>query len=215
MYIYCLPIYNLLFTYSDSSLLRFVSFQRQNRILRCHSQINKKLSLYSALLIRKIVSERSGMPAKELLFSCEANHKPKLLHPAHYKFSLSHTHNFILCCVSEKGEVGADAERIQTPLFEIMDQVFHKEEISHITSSVNPSHSFYEIWTKKEAYTKFLGTGLTADLTHINTLSIQLSHGFFNWQESNYMCSVYSQEPPLDANRIHVSESDILNFYDS
>lgn len=213
MYIYCLPIHNLTFTDSDTCLLKFVSSQRQDKILRYHFDIDQKLSLYSAILVRKVLSDMSGIPANKLLFYCQLNHKPELINLPQYKFSFSHTRNFILCCLSLKKEVGADVERIENPPYEIMEQVFHPEETLYVLSSKNPSVAFYEIWTKKEAYMKFLKTGLTGSLAQINTLQHELATSFLTWCEGNYMCSVYG-DTPRRTNITHVSEIDINVYYD-
>ena len=71
--------------------------------------------------------------------------------------------------------------------------------------------AFYEIWTKKEAYTKYLGTGLRYNLNNINMLSDIHSDNLLFWNVDEYFYSVYSDN--LDNEPIKVSIDDIINYY--
>ena len=214
MFVYCLSIKNTTWEESDTKLLQFVSPQRRKKVLSYRFCIDQKLSLYAALLTRMELSRLSGIPAAELMFHNQPNHKPLLLSAPQYHFSFSHTRNFILCCISPDGAVGADAEKITDAPFEIIDTVFHSDEKQYILSSAvsNPNFAFYEMWTKKEAYTKFLGTGLVENLTSINTLHSDYKLSFHTWTQDEYMCSVF-EEIPTPICLVLTTEADIINFY--
>ena len=156
-----------------------MSPERKNKIQQYRFDKDKILSLYSASMIYTGLSEILYCPIKDLCFIQEHNHKPKL-NPACHKnaslidFSISHTDNAVLTGIVSGCNIGVDIESIKNAPFDVMPIVFHKEEIDYINSS-NPEERdkrFFEIWTKKEAYTKCIGTGLVCDLTSINTLKL-------------------------------------------
>lgn len=69
-------------------------------------------------------------------------------------FNLSHTAGLCLCALSEAGPVGADIERVRPRRRELPRYVMTEEELAAFDGSWE---QFYEVWTLKEAYCKFLG----------------------------------------------------------
>jgi 4'-phosphopantetheinyl transferase len=49
---------------------------------------------------------------------------------------------------------------------------FTSEEQSYISASPDANIAFYEIWTKKEAYIKYIGKGLAVPLNSFSVFSI-------------------------------------------
>lgn len=198
----------------DMHFLKYVSYERKEKIKRYRHISDQKLSLYAGILVRMVLSQILGIPHSELQFHYKKNHKPQFLSSFEYDFSISHTHDAILCCISSDGLVGADIEKIDYPPYEIMQEVYHPDEKEYVLSAPrnNKSKRFYEIWTRKEAYTKFLGVGLAYDLLSCNTLSSSFAKHFYTWQQDNYLCSIYSDY--LNNNTIHLtSEKDVHNFF--
>jgi len=213
MYIYCLPIL-LPWDETDSQLLKLVSPQRQEKIQRYVFETDRKLSLYTALVARLSLSSVSGLPALELVFGIDTRKKPVFLSTTDFHFNLSHTRGFVLCGISDDGAIGVDVERIATAPIEVMKRVFHLEEIQYVEDApaLERDLRFYKIWTRKEAYTKQLGTGLNCDLSAYNTLSSTLSSVLYTWRHGNYICSACSKSTnPIDIK--YISESDIRNFF--
>jgi len=199
MQVYHLSINSPSWDEIDSQLLTYVSTERQGKILRYVNISDRKLSLYAALIVRMGLSQMTGLPIAELFFSAKANHKPMFLSAPNYDFSISHTHGFVLCCISSDGAVGADTEKLKDAPFEIMRQVFHPTEIQYVQYAP-PSQKelrFFEIWTRKEAYTKQMGTGLVLDLPSCNTLSPSISPSLRTWIQDGYMCCICGKNPPL------------------
>lgn len=56
--------------------------------------------------------------------------------------------------------IGIDAESIRPYNKNLSERVFSPEEIAAIESSDNPDSLFSKLWTRKEAYVKYLGTGI-------------------------------------------------------
>ncbi len=213
MYIYCLPIL-LPWDDTDSQLVKLVSQQRQKKIQGYIFETDRKLSLYAALLARFSLSTLSGLSPFELVFGSDARQKPILLSLNNFHFNLSHTQSFVLCGISNDDAIGVDVEKITTAPIKVMKQVFHPEEILYVESApaFERDQRFYMIWTRKEAYTKQLGTGLSGVLSAYNTLSSTLSSVLHTWRHGNYICSACSKSTSsIDIK--YISESDIRNYF--
>lgn len=196
MQIYFLSVTDPTINSRDNRLLYLTSQERRNKILRYRFDLDKKLSLYAEAISRMGLSKSLSLPAWDLEFCYKEHHKPTVINAPNYDYSYSHTHSSILCAITETGKIGADVEGLQEAPFNVMKKVFHADEWEYVQDG-NPSlkdERFFEIWTRKEAYTKYLGIGLAAKLTDINTLSPVLAPHFKTWRQNRYVCSVYSDK---------------------
>jgi len=184
------------FSGKDRLLLDFVSEKRRDAVMRYKFDIDKKLSLYAALLTRFAVCSFIHKSNSELFFKESAYKKPALAEPvSSIDFNFSHTKNAILLGITDEGMIGADIERLDknAPL-DIMHMVFHHDEIAYINDSLfEKALHFFECWTRKEAYTKMSGLGLSAEITNINTLAEPVSKYIITKQINGYICSVSVQ----------------------
>jgi phosphopantetheine--protein transferase-like protein len=82
-------------------------------------------------------------------------------------FNLSHSSGLSVLAFDPGNEIGVDVERIEDD-FEydpIVQQFFTKEEGRYIQQVKAESRNrFYELWTRKEAFLKAVGTGITENL---------------------------------------------------
>lgn len=214
MQLYYLPIQDPKISEADSMLLEHESSARQYRIERYKFDIDKKLSLYANLLLRKCMSTLLQVPPCDIQIEQKDLQKPMLINNTNIDFNYSHTHSAILLGISTDGKIGVDIEPISEHIPNDLHLFFHKRELAYIERASKPQKAFYEIWTKKEAYAKYLGLGLSADLVSINTLSSSMGLHFKTWQQDFYICSIYSDEivdchVPLTI----VTENDIKDFY--
>lgn len=214
MYTYFLSLTSDIWTPAEDILLSYVSPERRARILRYVHIVDRKLSLYAALLTRMILLAHTSLTAKDLHFRCQENHKPVLLTDSSIDFSFSHTRNAVLCCVSPDTTVGADVELCSKAPYEIMDTVLHPEEIAYISDATGAEKQerFFSIWTQKEAYTKRSGTGLVCDLTNINTLNPSIFSSLHSWKTENYICSICGNFS-ISMSLKTVSTEDIFLFF--
>lgn len=103
----------------------------------------------------------------ELQYRFEPHGKPKIVDfPLH--FSLSHSGDYVLCAVSDR-EVGADIQKLQSIDFpKLASRFFAKVEykaLEECDSEAEQQKLFFRLWTKKEAYGKLTGQGVTAILS--------------------------------------------------
>ena len=101
--------------------------------------------------------------------------KPRILGHSDFHFNLSHAGNWVVLAWGQT-PVGVDVERHdRTTGYEaIAKRFFSPEEQRKLAESQDPSHKFYEIWTGKESYLKYLGTGLQYDLGSFSVYSLEL-----------------------------------------
>lgn len=124
---------------------------------------------YGRVLFSKIISERTqkhAVTAKDLA----TNVYGKPIDPRGFRsdFSISYSDEYTFVAVSDYGRVGIDVEDI-TPIDLPNYKLFcTPDEADYIHHSDNKVESFYEIWTLKEAYLKYLGEGLSYSLHSIS-----------------------------------------------
>ncbi|MCP1102726.1 4'-phosphopantetheinyl transferase [Aequitasia blattaphilus] len=157
--------------YSDVEKYEILlSKQRREKVHKYLQESDKITSILGGLLIQR------GLDKERVEFYFNSHGKPKA-RQSNLEFNLSHSGNHLLCSVSNEGAIGVDIERKREAPLPLMKRYFHPEEIEY----VDGKKKFFEIWTKKEAYVKMTGEGLTKELSGINTFRIP---AFFQTEET-------------------------------
>jgi 4'-phosphopantetheinyl transferase len=122
-------------------------------------------------MLRVIVGRYLGMPPRSLLIEKGPYEKPCVSAisgkpPLH--FNLSHSHGLALYAFALHGRVGIDLEMLR-PEFatrEVAEQFFSPTEQGELFCLPPESRiqGFFNCWTRKEAYVKATGKGLTVPL---------------------------------------------------
>ena len=109
----------------------------------------------------------------EIHFGKDEYGKPYLANENHLiKYNISHSGTKVAGVIS-KELVGIDVEQIKETHMDIAKRWFAEEEIEYIVkeeSEEGQARRFYEIWTKKESYSKAVGKGLSLSFKSFNTL---------------------------------------------
>lgn len=118
--------------------------------------------------MRRILGGLLDRPPVSLEFALGERGKPML--PAHPQlhFNLSHSGSLMALAVTGAGPVGVDVERIDTThrLDDLVDRYFAPAEAAAfraLEEGARP-HAFFDIWTRKEAFIKVTGEGLSRGL---------------------------------------------------
>lgn len=91
--------------------------------------------------------------------------KPRIAEYPDFHYNLSHSGNWVVIARGD-GPVGVDVERHSpdTDWASIARHFFSLHEQQMLERAEDPCRRFYEIWTGKESYLKYYGTGLRYDL---------------------------------------------------
>ncbi|MBQ6039804.1 MAG: 4'-phosphopantetheinyl transferase superfamily protein [Oscillospiraceae bacterium] len=143
-----------------SALCGAVSAERQARIARFRFDKDKIRCLTAELLVRYALSVQFGMDLGSAAFQCAENGKP-LLVDSDVHFNLSHSGEWVVCAVG-KTEIGIDVEEIRQTDYQDIYCSFAEPEIARLNSTEpdRKADVFYQLWTLKESYVKYCGSGL-------------------------------------------------------
>ena len=133
--------------------------------------IHRKQFITYRIALRKILSIYYKISPRELVFKYTEYGKPYVANsPIQYniQFNLSHSEDMAVLGVTKNNLLGVDIEYIK-PIDNIDDiaiQFFSKSEYKKFVSlpSKYKLECFYEIWTRKEAFIKAIGEGLSHPL---------------------------------------------------
>jgi 4'-phosphopantetheinyl transferase len=118
--------------------------------------------------LRCLLGRYLGLHPKSIRFSYSAKGKPVLEPAAHIQFNMTHSGSLAAVAITAECQIGLDLEQIRplSDMQQIASQFFCSEETAEIIS-LPPSereHAFFCCWTRKEAYIKAGGDGLSAPL---------------------------------------------------
>ena len=118
--------------------------------------------------LRRILADYTGDRADGLRFSYSPYGKPRLADRQEIQFNVSHSENRMLVAVSANIAVGVDVEVLNSKHADelVAERFFSAQEVRDLRS-LPPSEwsrSFLTCWTRKEAFIKARGEGLSLPL---------------------------------------------------
>lgn len=126
---------------------------------------NFELSLIGKVLAKRIISDTTLTPIRSVLVGKTKLGKPviKTSDNLNLDISISHSGNYLAIGICDNGQIGIDIELLKDVDFGVLKNCFSVSEEIYINSGKGITQmleNFYEIWTRKEACLKVLGTGL-------------------------------------------------------
>lgn len=144
---------------------RFVTPELRQRYVVAHGRLRQILGGYLHTEPSSLEFD-SGPKGKPCL--CHAEPAPGTEGPAGLRFNLSHSAGIALIAVTCGREVGVDVERLRPGIdTESLARRFFSEAEAQAVLSCRPKQRadvFFKIWTRKEAYIKARGAGLSLPL---------------------------------------------------
>jgi len=146
----------------DWALLSTDETQRARRIL-VDNKRDQKVSARAHL--RRILARYVGSDPQDLRFTYGEQGKPGLAERPEPCFNLSHSESKGIAAVLRGARIGVDLEftREGRAFMDLADRFFSQAEsaaLRALAPEARPA-AFYRAWTRKEAYLKAWGTGLT------------------------------------------------------
>lgn len=123
---------------------------------------------------RQILARYAGAPPEGLRFACGAHGKPALEGVGDLHFNLSHSSHVALIAVAAGGPVGVDVEAWDRAVehLELAERFFSPAERAELRALAHDRAAvvagFFAAWTRKEAYLKATGHGITRGLHHFD-----------------------------------------------
>jgi len=144
-----------------------LSADETDRAARFHFEADRNRYVAAHGVVRDILAHYLNCDPAELIFSVNQYGKPAL-EDHKLEFNLSHSKDFALVAVTQGRNVGVDVERIRQGISShvIAQQYFSKSEIAELQSLPIEQRvpAFFTCWTRKEAYIKAQGLGLSLPL---------------------------------------------------
>lgn len=176
-----------------SRYLPLVSERRRERVSRIVRDADKLRSLFAELLIREMASRQLGTAPEKLDIAVGKYGKPFITGFEGYDFSVSHSGGAI-AFAGGFSAVGVDIEQIRPRKTRLSGRFLASGEFRFIKAHDDLDETFFEVWTKKEAYSKMLGKGLAAGFGSFDVTDENLGCSFFTQKMNGYVFSVCSEE---------------------
>lgn len=165
---------------SAAALVATLSMEEEERAARFRSLKLRERWTVARGALRCILARYARCEPDVLVFRAGPHGKPALAWPVEdIPFNLSHTGGLALLAVAGNGRVGVDAETVR-PEIEVADlsrRFFAPTEAAEILalSADVRLAAFFTCWTRKEAFVKALGGGLSVPLDrfHVSVRSEQ------------------------------------------
>ncbi|MCI2826682.1 4'-phosphopantetheinyl transferase family protein, partial [Staphylococcus lugdunensis] len=157
------------FSTIETKLLNFIQEEDLNKIAALYYDRDKLNLLYSRLVVLYGMYKLRGISPNDVNILKEKYGKPYIENNNIY-FNISHSGKVVYVAFYEHGEVGIDVEELNDVPNEIIEYCFHEEEKKLMKRAKKREYKrrFYDIWTKKEAYLKKKGTGISDNLKKVN-----------------------------------------------
>lgn len=138
--------------------------KRRNRINRLRVPLKQAQCAAAGLLLSHLFGENGNAPT--LVYG--ANGKPYLADEPDTFFSITHSDKWVFLAVADC-EIGIDAQMPRKVCPRLAARSTSPEELAWIKENTEPH--FTRLWTMKEAYLKYTGTGLTVPIREV-TISV-------------------------------------------
>jgi 4'-phosphopantetheinyl transferase len=137
----------------------------QQQVLRYRKIQDRNNCLFGKLLLRDLLVQCFNQrPSCLEHMAYNAFGKPLLNDMLH--FNISHSHEIVMCAISNEGGIGIDLEYKQPIDLRDLEACLRPDEQQQLLAA-NSLDAIYAFWTQKESVLKAIGTGLMTNLKDI------------------------------------------------
>ncbi len=149
-----------------ADFLALISPEKREKIQRFRFEEDKWRALCAEILIRYLIIEKLGYENRQIAFYRNEYGKPYLQGVQDFYFNLSHSGDWVLCGISNR-EIGVDIEHITKSHTDLAARFFNPQEYTFLLEQSPECRDrwFYQIWSLKESYIKYKGSGLSIPLS--------------------------------------------------
>jgi 4'-phosphopantetheinyl transferase len=153
----------------ETSLEQTLSDEEKLRAQKFHHMNFRRAFTLSHGLLRILLGRYLHVPAADIIYQHGHAGKPFLNSPGdEFQFNMAHSGDMAVYAFTMDCQIGIDVEQIRSlpDLDSIASKFFAREEYAELMSLEEPLRTtgFYNCWTRKEAYIKAIGDGLSLAL---------------------------------------------------
>lgn len=153
----------------QENFLRTLDDDERVRASRFHFEKDRRRFVLARGFLRALLARYLQTTPEEVSFSYGPYGKPALSGEREsLRFNASHSHELALFAFVQEHEIGVDVEYIKRDLMteEIAQHFFSAAEIRSLSTlpEAEKTAAFFRCWTRKEAYIKAFGSGLSHPL---------------------------------------------------
>jgi 4'-phosphopantetheinyl transferase len=152
---------------SVDNIKHLLTTAEKSRVERFHFDRDKIRYIGAHAILKILLSYYLDTRPHSINFQAGRYGKPalnKIKHKGGLRFNMSHSEGIALYAITRNCEIGIDIEKIREipEADNIVKRFFSKNEIKKYYTAPNSRKRefFFEIWTRKEAFTKAIGSGL-------------------------------------------------------
>lgn len=158
------------YSFLDSEIINHIEQHKDKKTKNC--------SLFAYLLLTSLIKD----------LKIDFVGKPNIIN-SKIKFNISHTGAYV-CLVISSNEVGVDIEYKNRIIgTSLKSKMLSKEELDAYKNLSLNEENYIHLWTKKEAYLKYLGKGINQRLDEIDTTSL----AFNTIEHQELFISIYGE----------------------
>ncbi len=139
---------------------------------RFHFDKHRERFIVARGRLREILAGYLNTDPNRIVFRYGKKEKPET---TGVKFNLSHSAGLAVYAITRDREIGVDVEEIRTEIAQeqIAERFFCSNEVTSIRTAPAEQQAlaFFRCWTRKEAYIKALGVGLSMPLSSFDVSS--------------------------------------------
>jgi len=165
--------------YQREDLLKTLSTDETARAERFHFERERNRFIVAHGVLRQLLGSYLGKSPHELRFEYTSHGKPVLdtqFGEDDFNFNMSHSDAFALYAITQGQNVGIDIERLydNVEVEQIAKRFFSTKEISSLKEIHKNKRNelFFLYWTRKEAFVKVTGEGISFPLEMCDVSSI-------------------------------------------
>ncbi|WP_455511264.1 4'-phosphopantetheinyl transferase family protein [Butyricimonas paravirosa] len=169
----------------------------------CYAEVlgygNKEVALRRLLgeaLVRFALKKYWNLTSEDYRIDRGEKGKPFIVGVENVFFNISHSGDYVVCAVSDR-EIGIDIEKRAKARMEVAGRFFHGEEVAQLKMLEEDKQDqlFFNYWSVKESFLKYIGTGLTRPL---NSFIVSFSGGDVSLFEGRNKLPLYVHACPVD-----------------
>ncbi|MCK0148124.1 4'-phosphopantetheinyl transferase superfamily protein [Arenibacter sp. F26102] len=185
------------------AFLKILSKEELNRVNWFKFSEDRIRFIYSRAILRILSGRYLDMDPNMIKFKYNEYGKPSFYNCDHLEFNLSHSGNMVILAFVKENQIGVDIEQIKYNFdcLSIANNFFSDQEINQLQNIPKNDQkiAFYRCWTRKEAFIKAEGSGLSFPLTSFSVSLDSDSKAELietNWShKENKAWSLYSYRP--------------------